>query len=153
MTASDTKGAAAAELVIRRRFAAPCELVFRAWTQGEHLARWCCPAGFTIPFSEGDIRPGGRFRTCMRAPDGTDHWLGGTYREIVPPETIVFTHSWEDADGRPQHETVVTVTLRPDGDATQLTLHQAFFATQASRDGHRGGWMQTLDKLEDYLSQ
>jgi len=142
------------ELLIRRTFDAPRKLVFAAWTDGEHLRKWCCPTGFTIPVSEGDIRPGGSFRTCMRSPHGEDNWLGGTYTEIVPDEKIVFTHAWEDADGNRDHETVVTVTLADAEDGkTRLTLHQAFFLIDASRDGHLGGWNETLDNLEEYLSK
>jgi uncharacterized protein YndB with AHSA1/START domain len=141
------------ELTIRRRFDAARELVFRCWTEPDRLNRWCCPKGFTLPFSEGDIRPGGWFKTCMRDPDGTDHWLAGTYKEIVPPERIVFSHRWLDDKGTPEHETVVTITLKDDDGGTMLTLHQAFFLSYASRDGHRVGWEETLDNLAEYLAQ
>lgn len=140
------------ELLIRRSFDAPRALVFQCWTEPERLSRWCCPKGFSMPFSEGDIRPGGSFRTCMRGPDGTDYWLSGTYREIVPPEKIVFSHHWLDDQGRPEHQTVVTITLEDDGGRTKLTLHQAFFRSEAARDGHRGGWEESLDNLAEYLA-
>ena len=148
-----TKAETRPSLTIRRTFDAPRELVFKAWTDGDQLKRWCCPTGFTIPFSEGDIRPGGMFRTCMRSPQGEDNWLQGTYQDIVPVERITFTHSWENEDGSPQHETLVTITLAETDDGkTRLTLHQAFFPDQASRDGHEGGWNETLDGLETYLA-
>lgn len=141
------------ELTIRRTFDAPRDLVFRLWTDGEHLRRWCCPTGFTIPFSEGDIREGGRFRTCMRAPDGTDHWLGGTYVEIVENRRIVFIHAWQDADGNSDHETTVTIDLADaPGGGTALTLHQAFFTSEASRAGHEDGWRETLDGLAAHIA-
>jgi len=141
-------------LTIRRTFDAPRTLMFKVWTDGEHLKRWCCPTGFTVPFSEGDIRPGGKFRTCMRSPQGEDNWLRGTYQDIVPHERISFTHSWENQDGSPQHETLVTITLADTEDGkTRLTLHQAFFLSDASRDGHLAGWNETLDELGKYLSR
>ncbi len=139
------------ELTIRRSFDAPRDLVYRMWTEPEHLERWCCPTGFTITHAEGDVREGGRFRTCMRSPDGEEHWLGGKYLELVRPEKVVFTHSWERDDAAP--ETIVTVTLEERAGKTQLTLHQAFFASVASRDGHLGGWEQTLDSLERHLAK
>lgn len=141
------------ELTIRRSFDAPRDLVFRCWTEPERLNRWCCPTGFTLPFSEGDIRPGGSFKTCMRAPDGTDHWLSGTYKEIVPPERLVFSHRWLNEKGEHEHETVVTITLREQDGKTLLTLHQAFFLSEASRDGHFEGWTETLDNLAEYLAK
>ncbi|WP_309083271.1 SRPBCC domain-containing protein [Chelativorans sp.] len=140
-----------AELYITRVFDAPPALVFDAWTKPEHLSRWCCPTGFTLPYSEGDIRPGGWFKTCMRSPQGEDHWLSGTYREVTPPERLVFTHAWHDGAGQPGDETVVTVTLKGEGGRTRLTLHQAFFASKGSRDGHEAGWQETLDNLAAYL--
>lgn len=140
-------------VLMSRVFDAPRDLVFRVWTDSDHLRKWCCPTGLTIPFSEGDIRPGGSFRTCMRAPDGTEYWLRGTYREIVPDERLVFTHAWLDDTGAPKHETVVTVTFADAGEGrTRLTLHQAFFLTEASRDGHRDGWNETFDNLAEYLA-
>ncbi|WEX07937.1 SRPBCC domain-containing protein [Chelativorans sp. AA-79] len=140
-----------AELYISRLFDAPRAVVFDAWTRPEHLNRWCCPTGFTLPFSKGDIRTGGWFKTCMRSPDGQDHWLSGTYREVTPPERIIFTHAWHDETGKPGHETVVTVTLKEEAGKTRLTLHQAFFASTAARDGHEDGWNATLDNLADCL--
>jgi uncharacterized protein YndB with AHSA1/START domain len=142
-----------AELWIRRSFDAPRELVFACWTDPERLSKWCCPKDFTLPFSEGEIRTGGWFKICMRAPDGTDHWLSGTYKEVVAPEKVVFSHRWLDESGQPGHETMVTITLAEEGDRTRLTLHQAFFQSEASRDGHQEGWSETLDNLEEYLSK
>lgn len=139
------------KLVIRRIFDAPRELVYLVWTEPQHLERWCCPTGFTITHSEGEIRVGGRFRTCMRSPDGQEHWLGGKYLELVRPEKIAFSHTWE-ADS-PAHETIVTITLEERAGKTLLTLHQAFFTSAESRDGHRGGWEQTFDSLEKHLAE
>lgn len=89
----------------------------------------------------------------MRAPDGTDHWLGGTYREIVENERLVFTHAWRGADGQAGHETVVTVAFSDAGAGrTRVTLHQAFFATGSSRAGHEDGWSRTFDNLARYIA-
>ena len=87
------------ELVITRVFDAPRHLVFQAWTQKEHLDKWSAPKGYTLPFSEGDLRPGGRWRCCMRTADGTELWLGGVYREIVEDEdsAAVFGQMRHDA--------------------------------------------------------
>ena len=138
-------------LAITRVFDAPRSLVFQAWTRKEHLDRWCAPRGFTIPHSEGELRPGGRWRCCMRSPDGVDHWLSGTYREVVENELLVFTHTWEEA-GKRGHETVVTVRFADQGGKTKVTFHQATFESVESRDGHAGGWTECLDILTDYLA-
>jgi uncharacterized protein YndB with AHSA1/START domain len=138
-------------LVITRVFDAPRSLVFQAWTRKEHLDRWCAPRGFTIPYSEGELRVGGAWRCCMRALDGVEHWLSGTYREIVEDELLIFTHAWEDERAKRGHETLVTVRFTDVGGKTKLTFHQAPFESLESRDGHAGGWSQCLDRLSDYL--
>jgi uncharacterized protein YndB with AHSA1/START domain len=141
------------ELVIKRVFDAPRELVFKAWTDPEHLKQWSAPQGFTIPVAEGDLRPGGKWRSMMRKPDGTELWLGGVYREIVEPERLVFTHAWDDKNGRPGHETVVTVTLVERDGKTEMTFRQGLFDSVESRDGHQGGWTECFDRLEELLSR
>jgi uncharacterized protein YndB with AHSA1/START domain len=144
--------ASAHELVIRRTFDAPRALVFAAWTQSAHLARWSGPHGFTTTEDHMDLRPGGAYRVCLHGPDGTDHWLRGVYREIVPPERLVFTHSWEDESGQAGPETVVSVSLTERNGKTEMVFHQAFFETQASRDGHEGGWSESFERLARHLA-
>ena len=142
------------ELTIKRVFDAPKELVFACWTQEEHMEKWFFPKDFEVPFAQSDVRPGGTYRTCLRAPDGSEHWVGGTYREVTPNDRIVFTHAWQDEAGHAEHETVVTITLKDLGDGkTQLTFHQAFFLSEASRNGHAEGWNEALDNLERHLSE
>jgi uncharacterized protein YndB with AHSA1/START domain len=138
-------------LLITRIFSAPRPLVFDAWTKAEHLSRWCAPKGFTIPFSEGDVRPGGAWRSCMCMPDGTECWLSGVYREVIENELLVFTHAWEE-DRQRGHETLVTVRFADFGTKTKLILRQALFDSVASRNGHKGGWTECLDNLAELLA-
>ena len=140
------------ELVITRTLDAPPRLVFKAWTQPEHLARWWGPRGYTLISYKADVRPGGSFRFGTRSPENTEHWAHGTYREVVPPERLVFTTAWEHPDRSPKHETVVTLTFAEQGGKTKLTLKQTLFESVTSRDLHRGGWSSSFDLLEDYLA-
>ena len=141
------------ELVITRVLDAPRRLVFKAWTEPERVVRWWGPQGFTMPSCKMDVRPGGAFRFCMRSPDGTDHWLQGVYREIAEPERLVLTWAWEDAEGKPGHETLVTVSFAEHGAKTKLTLHQAVFESITARDSHQGGWTSSLDRLAEYVAK
>jgi uncharacterized protein YndB with AHSA1/START domain len=110
------------ELAIERVFDAPRELVFKCWTEPEHLARWIGPKGFSGTIVACELREGGIFRAHMRGPDGQDHWQHGVFREIVPPERIVRTYCWTDTDGRPTRpETLLTVTFADLGGRTRLT--------------------------------
>jgi uncharacterized protein YndB with AHSA1/START domain len=147
----DAAALAERELVVSRILDAPRRLVFQAWIEPEQAARWWGPQGFTTLSCEMDVRPGGAFRVGMRSPEGTDHWKRGVYREVVAPERLVFTYAWEDAAGKPGHETLVTVTFAEQGGKTKLTLHQAVFETVTSRDGHRTGWTSCLERFADYL--
>ncbi len=139
-------------LSITRRLDAPRELVFKVWSQPEHLARWWGPKDFTLPSCQMDFRPGGAFRFTMRGANGKDHTLQGVYREIVPPERLSFSWRWVDeAEDCAGPETQVTVTLESQGNKTLLTLHQARFDTVSARDSHGEGWGESLDRLTDYV--
>lgn len=139
-------------LVIRRVFDAPRELVFRLWTQPEHLVRWWGPRGFTTLASEMDVRPGGAWWRRMRSPEGDICVKTGVYREIVPPERLVLTYADEDAQGGRGHETLVTVRFEEVGGKTEVTLHQALFETMAARDSHAFGWTGCLERFAAYLA-
>ena len=139
-------------LVLSRVFDAPRALVYKVWTEPEHLARWWGPRGFTLISYKADARVGGAYRFGVRSPENTEHWAHGTYREITPPVTLAFTHAWENPDGSPKHETVVTLTFAEQGEKTKLTLKQTLFETVTSRDLHRGGWSSTFELLEEYLA-
>jgi uncharacterized protein YndB with AHSA1/START domain len=140
-------------LVITRIFDAPCSLVFKAWTEPEHLAHWWGPRGFTSTILANDVRPGGTYRVHMRGPEGNDHWSQGVYREVVEPERLVLAGAWTDAEGKPTSpETLLTVTFEEHQGKTKLTLHQAVFESVTARDAHRGGWNSSLDRLVAYLA-
>ena len=140
------------ELTLTRLFDAPRERVFKAWTDPEEIARWWGPQGFTTTALAMDIRPGGAYRASMRSPEGTLHCRQGVYREIVPPERIVFTFAWEGATGDLGHETVVTVSFAEHGGKTLLTLTQGVFETVAACDDHRRGWTSCLERFAGYLA-
>jgi uncharacterized protein YndB with AHSA1/START domain len=140
------------ELVITRIIDAPRSLVFKAWTQPEHIARWWGPQGFTTVHCEMDIRVGGAYRFGGRSPQGTEHWKRGVYREIVEPQRIVFTFAWENADGSLGPELLTTITFDEESDRTKLTLRQSGFTTNTARDSHVEGWTSTLERFADYLA-
>jgi uncharacterized protein YndB with AHSA1/START domain len=139
-------------LVLRlsRSFAAPRERVFRAFTAPAQLAKWWGPKGFTVPACTIDLRAGGAWHTVMRSPEGKDHVVSGVYREIVPPERLVFTWGWEE-DGARGHETVVTIELHETPGGTRLELTHEGFETEDSRSRHSHGWSGCFDCLEQAL--
>jgi len=138
-------------LVLTRTFHAPAALVFDAWSDPKHLVRWWGPNDFTLPHCEQDFRVGGRYRFCMRGPDGSDHWVRGEYTLIDRPHRLVFTWLREDADGDIWCDTVVAITLEQRGAVTLLTLNQTTFATVPHCEEHSVGWNECLDRLVRYV--
>ncbi|NEN84881.1 SRPBCC family protein [Paenibacillus elgii] len=111
------------ELISTREFDVPPELVFRAWTTPDLLARWWGPHGFTNTFHECDIRPGGTWRLTMHGPDGTDYPNHNVFVEIVPFERIVIDH----LSG---HEFRLTGTFENLEGRTKVTFRQLFKLTE-----------------------
>jgi uncharacterized protein YndB with AHSA1/START domain len=140
------------ELVIIRIFDAPRPLVFKLWTEPEHLMRWWGPRGFTPISGRMDVRQGGRWSRLMRSPDGSVIRKHGVYRELVAPERLVLTYITDDAAGNPGPETLVTVTFADLGGKTRLTLHQTAFQSVAEREDHRRGWTSALERFTEHLS-
>jgi uncharacterized protein YndB with AHSA1/START domain len=140
-------------LVIKRVFDAPRSLVFKMWTERDHVVQWMGPRGFVVTHADADLRPGGAWRSCIRSPAGEDLWVGGVYREIVANERLVFTHAWDDAACNPGHETIVTITLTDHGKQTQLTFEQKFFDSVQQRNGHQGGWNECFDILAEQMAK
>ncbi len=140
-------------LVIKRLFDAPPALVFKAWTEREHAMRWAGPRGFRATSMEADLRPGGRWRTCLRRnADGLELVQGGVYREVVPPERLVFTFAWDPAEGMPDHETLVTITFAEQQGKTLMTFRQEGFRAVMQRDGHQAGWGSAFDRLAEIVA-
>jgi len=139
-------------IVIQRVFDAPRSLVFEAWTKPEHLARWWGPRDLTLAVCEMDFRPGGAWRFVLRAPDGSDYGFDGEYREILPPERLVYTFRF---DGAPGAEAVETLTFVEKDGKTTLTntmLHTSVENRDAHvRSGMEEGVLQTMDRLAELL--
>lgn len=154
------------ELVITRIFDAPRELVFKAWTDPRHITNWWGPHGFTTPYCTVDLRPGGAFRYCMHAPDGTDIWVKGIYHEILAPEKIVSTLHFSDKDGNfvePMHYNMgtnvphyMTDTLTFEvhaGNKTKFTVHRNTPLAVSKTYGEEEGWNQSFDRLVEELAR
>lgn len=146
------------ELVISRIIDAPRERVYRAWTDPRQLARWWGPHGMTTPVCEMDLRPGGVFRTVMRAPDGTEYPTKGVFLEIVSPERIVFSDAFEPGF-QPAVEPFMTaiVTFEAWGGKTKHTA-RALHKSSADRERHRQmgfhqGWSESFDRLVTCLAK
>lgn len=140
------------DLVLERRVPVPPALVWRCWTEPEHLVRWFTPAPWTTVEAVIDPRPGGVFRTVMRGPDGSEHAGTGVVLEAVPERRFVWTDcltpGWRPA-ALPFFTAIIE--LEPDGDgtiyrATALHRDDADRAKHAAM-GFHDGWGKALDQL------
>lgn len=145
MSATDTRPS----LTLERHLEAPREAVFAAWTDPQKLSRWFGPARVTVLEAEIAAFAGGSYRIVMLDDDGGRHEGGGTYREVVPPERLVFTWAWKST---PERESIVTLRLAEVPGGTLLTLVHEEFADAATRGRHAHGWTGSLDKLDAFLS-
>lgn len=143
------------EIRMTRLFDAPRELVFEAMTKPEHVKQWWgrLGEGYSVPVCEIDLRPGGKWRFVNRHPKGEIAFYG-EYREITPPERVVFTEIFEQF---PDTVSVVTAELREEGDKTRLTATVRYPSIEV-RDmvmasGMAQGAGTSYDRLEDLLSE
>jgi uncharacterized protein YndB with AHSA1/START domain len=164
--------------VTEREFAAPRDLVWKAWTEREHFIQWFGPKGCTVLSADLDFRVGGGLHYCLHTPNGScpggpggdEMWGLWVFREIVEPEKIVLANSFSDKDGnvtRPpfpgvwplQMLTETTFTEREG--RTLVTLKwlpldataEEIETFDKARGGFTQGWSGTFDQLAEYLAK
>jgi uncharacterized protein YndB with AHSA1/START domain len=143
------------EITVTRSFDAPRASVFEAWTKPDLLKRWLYgPEEWRLAVCEIDLRVGGAARFVWRQGDGTEMGMSGVYREIAPPERIIFTEVWdEDWTGG---ETLVTLLLAEQA-GTTLVTQTMLYSSGASRDavlqtGMEKGIALSYDRLAKLLA-
>jgi uncharacterized protein YndB with AHSA1/START domain len=143
------------ELVITRTLDAPPEKVFEAWTQPLEMLRWGGPKDHPMVDTEGDVKPGGEWKSTLRGPGGDELKQSGVWKEVEKPRHLAYTFGWDQSPmGTPRRETMINIDLEPAGDGkTRMIFKQGPFDTAANRDGHREGWNSSFDRLEEYLLQ
>lgn len=159
----------AKEFTISRIFNVSRALLFKVWTEPEHLVHWWGPKGFTVSVNKLDLRPGGIFHYSMKTPDGHQMWGRFVYKEIVSPEKLVFIVSFSDEKaGITTHpmsqswpkEVLTTVLFTEEAGKTTLTMTGIpINATEEEIkifiDGFASmqqGWAGTMGQLEEYLA-
>jgi uncharacterized protein YndB with AHSA1/START domain len=160
MSAKDSAALAAAtpsnrEIVITREFDAPRELVWKAWTEPQHIMRWWGPRGFTTTIEEMDVRPRGAWRQTMHGPDGVDYPSRSAFTEVVKHERICFLHDG-GKKGEPSSQFESTWAFEEVGEKTRVTIRMVFESAQERERvikefGAIEGGNQTLARLAEFL--
>ncbi len=142
------------EIVLTRLFDAPRELVFKAYTDPEMIPRWWGQRSATTVVDRMDVRPGGAWRFVQRGADGSEFGFRGEYREIVPPERLVNTESFDES-WYPGEAVVTTVLVEQHGRTTLTTT--VLYESREARDAVLKSNMEQgvaagYDKLAEVLA-
>ena len=137
------------ELIITRTLNAPVELVWKVWTEPQHLEKWWGPDGFTNTIGVMDVKPGGEWHLMMHGPDGTDYKNKSVFREVVPCKKLVYEHL-----SAPKF--LATIEFAAAGEKTNLKWHMLFeskeiFIQTVKTFRADEGLKQNVDKLQTYL--
>ena len=144
------------EIRLTRVFDAPRRLVFDAMSKPEHIKRWwgCLAEGYSVPVCEVDLRVGGVWRFVNRTPKGELVAFNGVYREIAPPERLVFTEIFEKF---PDTESVVTAVYTDEGGKTRLTVTARYPSLEVRdmviKSGMERGAAISYDRLEEVAGE
>ncbi|HSQ55338.1 MAG TPA: SRPBCC family protein, partial [Gemmata sp.] len=163
------KSGVAPEFILHRTFNAPRDVVYKAFTEEDRLAKWWGPKGLKMLHCKLDLRPGGLFHYGMSTPDGKEMWGKWVFREVQPPMRLVYVVSFSDKDGGTTRapfnlewplEVLASVTFKDEGEKTTITMTSTpINATEAERKafgGHfesmKAGFGGTLDQLDVFLA-
>jgi uncharacterized protein YndB with AHSA1/START domain len=149
------------ELILERIFDAPRELVFKVFSDPEHLKHFWGPKGWTLPVCKLDFRTGGVWHFCMRSEDGQmEGWGKAVYQEINEPDRIVYIDAFSDEEGNSLEgmpETLITLTFEEQEGKTKLINHAQFTSAEALKStldmGLIEGMDATWDRLADHLKE
>ncbi|RLV54796.1 SRPBCC domain-containing protein [Aeromicrobium phragmitis] len=151
MNTTDASATQAPEFSITRVFDAPLDLVWRAWTEDAELANWLHPFGVTTDSVSFDVRVGGRYRYTMTNDEtGEQFPTGGEYLDVQPMERLVFT--WGEPDAPVEGTPVITLTLTPQGDRTELVFHLRGHAGEPGDGYVYDGWDEALANFGRHLA-
>ena len=142
------------ELHLTRVYRAPRSLVWKVWTEPDHVAQWWGPRGYTLTHHSKDLRVGGSWVYTMHGPDGVDYPNCTRYFEVIEEEKLVYDHG---SDGQSKPLFRVTVTFQDVEEGTQMDMTMAFESVEAARTAgefiRKAGGNSTWDRLAEYLDQ
>jgi uncharacterized protein YndB with AHSA1/START domain len=145
-------------LRLSRHFHVRREIVFQAWSTAEHVKNWFSPASFTVPDADVDMRVGGKFEVCMRAPNGMEHWTRGVFVEVTPHSRLVIDMHAAGMSGEKLFRAYTEVDFAEVVGGTRVDVVQTYTfvvpeMAAPMTAGAQEGWRTTLDKLEKEVAR
>jgi uncharacterized protein YndB with AHSA1/START domain len=155
------------ELILERVFNAPRDLVFKVFSESEHLEKWWGPSGWQTENHKFEFKPNGVWHFCMRCTDedqgeffGQESWGKVVYQEIIVPEKIVYTDVFSDEDGNTMEgmpEMLITMEFVEHEGKTKLISRSKFASADALQQvvdmGAVQGVASQFERLDDFLRQ
>jgi uncharacterized protein YndB with AHSA1/START domain len=137
-------------LEITRRWDAPPERVWQAWTDPQALSRWFGPGEEqSVTNAQLDVRPGGAYSIAFRTPDGEQHRVFGVYDEVVVNRKLSFSWAWQST---PERVSFVCIELEQQEGGTVMRFRHDRFFDKAALDNHTRGWTAALAKLDRFIT-
>lgn len=143
------------ELLFRRTYDAPREMVYEAWTTTKHIERWWGPNGFATFVYQMDVKPGGEWKLIMRAPDGKAFNNRTVFVEVVPNEKLVYRQYPEEGSEPVKFDVTVTFVAKSTSQ-TEVTMRMTFPSQEAREEAVNKyhaieGGVQTMARLAQHL--
>jgi uncharacterized protein YndB with AHSA1/START domain len=138
---------------MEREFDAPRDLVFRAYTDPDLLARWLGPRRLTMRVDRWDVRDGGAWRYVHREADGTEYGFHGVFHGAQTPDGMLQTFEFE---GAPGHVSLESLAMEERDGRTTIRMHSVFQSVE-DRDAMLESGMETgvnegFERLEALLA-
>lgn len=148
----DAETTSAHNLEINRVYDAERARVFRAWTEPDAIKQWFGPESCSVLDARVDLRVDGEYHFKLRGQEIPEIWLTGVFKEITPPEKLVYTWKWLTEPMSALGETLVTVEFLERGEKTEVKLTHTGFSVVEAVTEHNEGWSGTLDRLAAFLT-
>lgn len=142
------------QLILTRVFDAPVKLVWEAWTDPKHVAKWWGPRGFSITTHSKELKAGGKWIYTMHGPDGVDYPNITTYFVVEPQKRLEYDHG---ANENQKALFRVNVTFNEVNNKTTMHMTMTFESAKIAKDMSQfikdAGGNSTWDRLGEYLEK
>ena len=146
-----TAASTTVSLELTRVFNVPRDRVYAAWSSSEAMKQWFGPSTCNVVEADFEPKVGEQYRVKVNSSEMGDIDLAGSFREVSPPEKLVFTWQWLTEPMSQAGESLVTVEFVDLGTSTEIRLTHEGFPSDEARENHQEGWTSTLDSLQTYL--